>query len=409
MFSRRFVMLSAVAAVAVMSGAPVGAQAQDVKIGAVLSVTGGLAPFAPAITAAARLAVDEINAAGGVLGGRRIALVEADDQTNPQVAQTVATRLVQVENVAALVGPLTSSNVLAVAQAVTIPAGVPLVSPSATSPAISPLDDKDTVFRTVTPDGLQGRVLARTTRERGVTRVAAMVVNNDYGRGLQANFVAAFQELGGTITSATNFEENRASYRAELATAAGSGNPEALLLIGYPASGGNTILRQALENGFFNRFIMTDGMRDGSVIQTIGPQNLANSFGTSGGSAAPAETLKKYQDAYRAKNASLDPMGAFAPQMYDAVMTVALAIQKAGSTDRAAIARALREVANGPGEVVGPGDFAKARDAIAAGRKVNYDGASGPIEYDAAGDAAGAIDIWSVKGGAITVDATVLR
>jgi branched-chain amino acid transport system substrate-binding protein len=409
MFSRRFVMMSAVAAVAVMSGAPIQAQAQDVKIGVVLSVTGGLAPFVPPIRAAAQLAAEQINAAGGVLGGRRIALVEVDDQTNPQAGVTAATRLVQVENVSAMVGPLASGVTIPVAQTVTIPAGVPLISPSATAPAISTLDDKDTVFRTVTPDGLQGRVLARTTRERGVTRVAALVVNNDYGRGLQTNFVAAFQEMGGTITSAANFEENRASYRAELATAAQTGNPEALLLIGYPASGGNTILRQALENGFFNRFIMTDGMRDGSVIQTIGAQNLANSFGTSGGSAAPADTIAKYAEAFKAKNPSLDPMGAFSPQMYDAVMTVALAIQKAGSTDRAAIARAIREVANGPGEVVGPGEFAKARDAIAAGRKINYDGASGPIEFNAAGDAAGAIDVWSVKGGAITVDATVQR
>ncbi|HZH27550.1 MAG TPA: ABC transporter substrate-binding protein [Azospirillaceae bacterium] len=409
LFNRRSILAAAAAATLVAGAAAPKAQAQDIPVGLLLSATGGLAPFTPAIRAAAVLAVNQVNEAGGVLNGRKLRLVEADDQTNPQAGVAAANRLVQVDNVVALLGPLGSGVTIPVAQTATIPNGVMLVTPSATAPAISQLTDNDLVFRTVVPDDLQGRVSARVAREQGLSRVAVMAVNNDYGRGLQAAFVQAFQQAGGTITSQSTWEENRASYRSEIAAAAGQGQPEALFLVGYPASGGTTILRQSLENGFFNRFVLTDGMRDPSVVQAVGGQNLARSFGTAGGSAAAPERMENYAAAYRRVTPNADPSGSFAPQMYDAAMTIALAIQKAGSTDRAAIAKAMREVANGPGEVVGPGEFAKAKEHLAGGRKINYEGASGPIDFDPAGDAAGAIDVWVVKDNQITVQNTFAR
>jgi len=406
----RRALFAAAAAVALALGAgPAAAQGEPVRIGMVLSATGGLAPFVPPIRAAAELAARQINEAGGVLGGRMIELVEADDQTNPQAGVAAATRLVQVDGVVAMVGPMGSGITIPVAQTVTIPAGVAVVSPSATSPAISGLSDNDTVFRTAVPDGLQGRVLARVVRERGIERVAIMAVNNDYGRGLQNTFAEAFAAAGGTVSSAQNFEENRASYRSELSNSASQGNPQALLVIGYPASGGNTILRQALENGFFDRFVMTDGMRDPSVIETVGADNLSTSVGTSGGSAAEPAQLEAYTQAYRAANPNLDPTAAFSPQMYDAVMAIALAIEKAGSADRAAVARNLRAVSNAPGTAVGPGEFARAKQLLAAGTEIDYQGASGPLEFNEAGDAAGAIDVWAVQGGRIATLETVSR
>jgi branched-chain amino acid transport system substrate-binding protein len=410
MTTRRALFAAAAAAALALGAGPASAQqGQPVRIGMVLSATGGLAPFVPPIRAAAQLAAQQINAAGGVLNGRMIELVEADDQTNPQAGVAAATRLVQVDGVVAMVGPMGSGITIPVAQTVTIPAGVTVVSPSATSPAISGLSDNDTVFRTAVPDGLQGRVLARVVRERGIERVAVMAVNNDYGRGLQNTFTEAFTAAGGTVTSAQNFEENRASYRSELSNAASQGSPQALMVVGYPASGGNTILRQALENGFFDRFVMTDGMRDPSVVETVGAQNLGTSVGTSGGSAAAPAQLEAYVNAYRAANPNLDPTAAFSPQMYDAVIAIALAIQKAGSADRAAIARNLRDVSNGPGTAVGPGEFARAKELLAAGTDIDYQGASGPLEFNEAGDAAGAIDVWAVQGGRIATLETVAR
>ncbi|WP_135465895.1 ABC transporter substrate-binding protein [Crenalkalicoccus roseus] len=386
---------------------PGRAQGEAVRIGAILSASGGLAAFVPPIRAGIALALEEINAAGGVLNGRRLQLVEADDQTNPQVGVTVATRLVQADNVAAIIGPMASGITIAVANAVTIPAGVPIISPSATAPAISALQDNDTVFRTAVPDGLQGQVLGRVTRERGIERVAVMAINNDYGRGLSAAFAEAFRGHGGTVTATQNFEENRPSYRAELQTLAGRGSPQALMLVGYPASGGNTILRNSIENGFFNRFVLTDGMRDQSVVEAVGARALQGSFGTAPGTAAAPEQRRKYEEAFRRANPNLDPGAAFVAQAYDAAYVIALAIQRAGAPDRAAIRGALREVANAPGEVVGPGEFARARDLLAQGQAVNYEGASGPIEFNQQGDAQGRIEVWEVQDGRITVVANL--
>ena len=95
-----------------------------------------------------------------------------------------------------------------------------MISPSATNPSISDLQDSDYVFRTAVPDSLQGQVLAREVRRRNLSRVAALAVNNAYGTGLLEVFRAQFQAAGGTLTHAATFEENRPAYRGELATAA---------------------------------------------------------------------------------------------------------------------------------------------------------------------------------------------
>jgi branched-chain amino acid transport system substrate-binding protein len=398
---------AALAAPAVLASAPAAAQGAPIRIGAILSASGGLANFVPPIRAGINLAIAEINAAGGVLAGQPLALVEADDQTNPQVGVQVATRLVQAENVPVIIGPMGSGILIATANAVTIPAGVPIISPSATAPAISTLADNDTVFRTAVPDGLQGAVLGRITKARGVDRVAVMALNNDYGRGLAGAFQAAFERHGGTVTASQNFEADRPSYRAELQTLAGRGNPQALLVIGYPGSGGITILRNAVENAFFSRFILPDGMRDQAVVQAVGAAQMANTFGTAPGSAASPERRAAYVEAFRRANPTLDPAGAFVAQAYDAAYVAALAIQKAGRADRAAIRTALRQVANPPGEVVGPGEWAKAKAALTAGREVDYEGASGPVNFNEAGDAEGKIEVWAVQDGRIATVETV--
>jgi branched-chain amino acid transport system substrate-binding protein len=369
-------------------------QTGEVKLGVLLGFTGGLAPFSPVLRDSVRLVAATVNANGGILNNQRLALVEADDQTNPQVAVDAANRLVNVENVAALIGPLASGQVLAVANSVSIPRRVVLISPSATAPGISALNDDDYVFRTAVPDGLQGLVLAREAIRRNQRRVAVLAVNNAYGQGLMNAFRESFTAAGGTVAHAATFEENRPSYRTELATAAGT-QANALLAIGYPQSGGTTLLKQALENAFFNAFILTDGLRDVSVAREIGAANFANSWGTMPASGADGALQQSFYESFR-RTSQLDPTGAFAAEIHDAMMIVALAIQSAGSADRAQIRDHMRRVANAaPGaEAIGPGEWAKARTALAAGRRVNYDGASGPCDFDEKGDVQGRIGIW---------------
>ena len=144
------------------------------------------------------LAIQHINDAGGVLG-QPVTFVLADPTFDPTNAVKEARRLIEVEGVHAIVGPSSSANALAVAEQVAGPAGIPLISPSATSPLLTTADDRDFFFRTALSDVAQGPVLARLTRERGFDNVGVIYRDDAWGRGLHEAFVAAWD---GTIASA---------------------------------------------------------------------------------------------------------------------------------------------------------------------------------------------------------------
>lgn len=386
----------AAAITALMAAQPVTGWADDVKVGALMGITGPLANFIPPIMNAAKLAEADVNAGGGILGGNNFVLVVADGQAAPQPSVDAASKLVNLENVAAVMGGLSSGATIAAANAVTIPNKILQVSPTATSPAMTALEDDDYVYRIVPSDNYQGEVLANIVMDEGLEKVAVAYVNNDYGVGIANTFKAAFEAKGGTITAFEKHEDKKNSYRGELATLASSG-ADALVVIAYAAGSGAKIVKQSLENGFFDRFIGTDGLRDDILIEQVGADALATSFFSSptskGDNPASGELRKRFDETYG--EGSDKP---FVDQTYDATMLIALAIEKAGSTDREAIKMALREVANAPGEIVGPGEWAKAVKLIADGKDINYEGASGSHEFDENGDVAGAIGKFIVDG-----------
>lgn len=373
----------------------VTAQAQDVKIGLLFDVTGPIANFIPPMQDAAKLAIDEINAGGGILKGKLVG-VYGDTTGNAQGAVDAASKLVNVENVAAIVGPLMSGTTMPAASSVLIPAGILEISPTATTPELSGLKDNDFVFRIVPSDAYQGLTLAKLTLDQGVKKVALTYANNDYAAPLAAAFKAAYVKGGGVITSEIKHEEKQPTYTSELA-ALHKGNPEALVIIAYAGDSGVTIVKEALENGLFDRFIGTDGLRDNLLIKEIGEDKLKTSFFTSPSSpkSEMADRFEKlYSDAYKTTKDKI-----FIGQVYDTIFLTALAIEKAGSTDRKKIRNALREVANAPGEPVGPGEWKKAKALIDEGKDVDYVGATGSAEFDPAGDVAGVIGHFVVENG----------
>ncbi len=384
-----------VAGVALALGLGGSALAQDVKIGALNGFTGGLAAYSPPIFNGEKLAVIHVNEQGGILGGRKLVIISGDTQSIPQGAVDAAQKLVNVDGVVGITGALASSATLAVAQSVTVPGGVPQISPASTSPEITKLKDNDFLFRTTVSDAYQGVVLANVVQARGIKKVSMSYINNDYGKGLAAAFRDAYTESGGVIVGDAAHEENKASYRAELATLA-KGDPEGLVLIAYPDSGGKLIMRQSLENDFFNLFIMTDGMRQSAVVEDIGADVLKGSFGT--GAESPGETsaANKFEAAFTKEYGSTKELF-YIREAYDSAMLMALAIEKAGSTDGTKVRDALRQVCCPPGEVIEPGDWAKAVKLIAAGKDIDYVGAAGAQNFDEAGDVEGTIGHWEVQ------------
>ncbi len=202
-------ILAGAAAASIAGAVPAQAADDEVKIGLLFDVTGPVANFVPPMLDAAKLAVDQVNAQGGILGGKKLVTVVADTQGSPQVAVDAANKLVNAEKVATVIGALLSGTTLASAQSVIVPAGVVQISPTATTPVLSSLKDNDWVFRVVPSDSYQGPVLAKMLMDKGITSVALTYANNDYAVGIAETFRAAYKKLGGTITADIRHEEKK--------------------------------------------------------------------------------------------------------------------------------------------------------------------------------------------------------
>jgi branched-chain amino acid transport system substrate-binding protein len=391
-----------VAAIAALAMAGVSAaSAQDqLRIGALMPLTGGLQAYGETSLNGVRLAIEEANAAGGVLGSE-VELIVGDTQTMPQPAVDAAQRMISVAGVHAIVGALSSGNTIPVAQSITSENRIPQISNASTAPAITTLDDDDFLFRTTPSDAFQGVALSQIVNEQGVGSVAILYVNNDYGQGLADAFEAAFTGNGGEVTGSSAFEPDQASYRGELSNLAGTG-AEALVLIAYPDDGGITIMRQSLEEGFFESFILTDGMKSERVVEQLGAENLEGFYGSSPRSVE-SEAADRFTELYEERFGELPPQP-FIDGAYDAAMILMLAAEKAGSTDGTAIRDAIREVSNAPGEEILPGDFARAKELIAAGEDINYQGAAGEHEFDEYGDVSGTFEHWVIRDGRLVTE-----
>ena len=377
--------ISIAAAIAALATAP--AFGADVKIGSSAGMTGPTAELVAPVIAGRNLAAAQVNEQGGLFGGDTYRLVPGDSQCDPKAAVDAAAKLVNVEQVVAIIGPTCSGATNGMSQSVTIPAGVAVLSDTATAPSISELEDNDLVFRVAPSDAYQGRTLAQFAWDAGYRKLAVTYANDDYNAGLAGVFVASFEEMGGTIAGNQLHEPDRASYRSELSTLA-SGGAEGLALFAYYGGSGIKILRNSLENGLFGKFLGADGMIDNSVIEQLGADTLRGNIMLSQPAAdTEGESYKAFAAAFAA--AGHDPAAPYVAYGYDIAFLMALAVEKAGSADRSKIPAALREVANAPGMVIRPGEWMKAKEAIAAGQDVNYEGASGAIEFDDNGDVAG--------------------
>lgn len=381
---------SVVALAAVAYAGP--ALAQDLKIGALMPMTGDLSAYGEADLSGIQLAAEEINAAGG-----NVEVVVADTQTNPQAGVDAAQKLVNVEGVNAIVGALSSGVTIPVATSITSREGVLQITSASTSPTITTLKDNDFLFRTVPSDAFQGIALAKLVKEKGVSDVSIIYVNNAYGQGLADAFAEAYKGMDGKVTESVPFEAGQASYRGELQRLK-DGDAEALVVVAYPENG-TVILKQSLEGGYFDKFIFTDGMKAPEIVEQIGADYVNGSYG-SVPQSPESEGLTRFQDAYKAKHGEIPPLP-YIDTAYDATILIALAAVKAGSNDRTAIRDALRDVASGPGEKVGPGDYAKAVELLKAGKDINYEGAAGSQDFDENGDVPGTIGMWSFEDGKI--------
>lgn len=395
MKSTLWLALAAGVAAAAIAGP---AKAEDVKFGFLGGITGPIESLVPPIIDGAKLAFTHVNEQGGLLDGKTAAMVLGDTTcADATKAADAADRVVNTENVVAIVGALCSGATISAANNAAIPGGVAMISPASTSPAITTLDDKDLLFRTAVSDAYQGEVLSRLMMANGTKNIALTYVNNDYGKGLADSIANAFPKVGGTVAANVAHEDGKADYRPELGQLAGSGATD-LVVIGYADGSGGAILRQALETGDFERFYSADGMVSDKIAAELGAQLEGKMMLTKPGTPEipGAASFKQL-----AEKAGIKADGVFVPNAYDAAFILALATEKAGSADRAAIAKAIREVASAPGETILPGEWAKAKELIKAGTDINYEGATGTNDFDAAGDVLTVFLATAIEGGKV--------
>jgi len=366
--------------------------AEDIKVGIILGFTGPIESLTPNMASGAELAMSEASSSGNLLGGATLVPMRADSTCiDAAAASSAAERLITADGVVAIMGADCSGVTTAIANNVAVPNGVVMVSPSATSPALSSIDDKGFFFRTAPSDARQGQVLADVLKSRGIDEVAVTYTNNDYGKGLSDSFSSAFKAAGGKISIVAAHEDGKADYSAEVGALSASGSRH-LAVFGYVDQGGKGIIQAAVDADAFTSFIMADGMVGDSLIEAIGSA-LDGSIATLPGGASGAEAFAKHASA-----AGIAADGPFVPESYDAAALILLAMQAAGSADRAAIQSKMMMVANAPGKKVGPGELAKALKIIEAGGDVDYQGATN-VEFNEVGEVFGSYKELEIGGG----------
>jgi branched-chain amino acid transport system substrate-binding protein len=305
--------------------------ANDIPLGMYGALTGGEASFGQATLQGVKLAVEEINNSGGILG-RKIRLIAEDDQGKGEEASSVVTKLITSDNVVAIIGENSSSQSLAAAP-ICQSNGVPMISPSSTNPSVTKKGDY--IFRVCFTDPYQGKALASFVRTNLSATTAAILRDNksDYSVGLANVFREEFTKRGGTIVAEQSYSGGDADFRPQL-TAIKSKSPQVVFVPGFYTEAGQ-IAVQSRDLGITVPLVGGDGWDSPTVI-AIGGKSIEGCYYSDHyfhDEPRPAvqrfvAEIKKRYNAAPAANAALG---------YDAVYIFANAAKRAGSLDRKAI------------------------------------------------------------------------
>jgi branched-chain amino acid transport system substrate-binding protein len=350
--------------------------AGTIKIGAIFPITGPLATFGTSCANGAKMAIEEVNLRGGVLGSKIELLIE-DDQYKPEEAANAAKKLIERDKVVALIAEVTSSVTLVVAP-IAQQSKIVLLTPTATNPKVTQVGDY--IFRACFIDDFQGEVMANFVYKNLKLKTAAILtaVTSDYSKGLAQFFKQKYTALGGKIVAEESYSEGDSDFRAQL-TKIKAAKPEFVYVPGYYADVG-PILLQARELGITVPFGGGDGWDSPVLLQTAGKAAegcfFSNHYSPDSRELVVQTFVKNYQKKY---GTTPDALAALA---YDAAKLLVDAINRAGSTDSS-----------------------KIRDALAATK--GFRGVTGVITFDANRNPVKSAVIIEIKGGKQVYRATV--
>lgn len=387
-------LLLASAAVALCAG---GASAEDVKLGVLFGFTGPIESLTGHMKNAAEAAIKEVNDSGK----SKFAFSDVTGDTTctgSDVAVAAAEKMVTSDGVKGIIGGDCSGVTGAILQKVARPNGIVMISPSATSPALSTAEDDGLFFRTAPSDAREGEVAADILQEHGVKSIAMTYSNSDYGKGLAEAIAASFEKLGGKVTIDIPHDDAKSDFSAEVASLAAAGG-DILVVAGYVDQGGKGIIRAALDTGAFSTFELPGGMVSTSLTDNFG-KSIDGSYGQVPESDSPGAAILKEMGA---KNSpAYEATSPYTMESYDAAALIMLAMNAAGSSDPKVYKDKIMEIANGPADGSGtkilPGELGKALELIAAGKPIDYDGASG-VTLIGPGESAGRYKEFKIEDG----------
>ena len=345
-----------------------------IKVGVYGDLTGQTSSFGQSTKNGIELAVEEINAAGGV-GGKKIQLVIEDDQGRPEQAKTVVQKLISQDKVQAVLGEVASTNSLAAAP-VAQEAKIPMISPSSTNPKVTEVGDY--ISRVCFIDPFQGSVMAKFASNTLKAKTAAILgdVNSDYSKGLTQFFEEEFTKLGGKVLAKEAYTQTDPDFKGQL-TKIRNLKPDVIYIPGYYGQVG-IIAKQARELDMNMPLLGGDGW-DSPEIWKLGGAALKNTYISNHYSAEnPAPEIQNFVKAYKAKfNVEPDSLAALA---YDAAKVLADAIKRAGGTYAAKLKDAINSTKDFAG-VTGKITLDAGRNAVKPAVVLELDPAAGKLKY----------------------------
>lgn len=347
-FTKVASVLTGVALLAVLGagcGSTTKSNTNEIKIGANFELTGGVAQYGQSAANGIKLAFQEANAQGGVLG-KKLVLVTADNKSEPSESANAITKLITQDKVVAVLGPAASSNVLATVQ-VAEDNKIPLLTPTGTNPKITFENSKvrKYVFRSCFIDPFQGTVMANFATRSMKAKTAAIYVDSssDYSKGLAKIFEQSFVKNGGKIVAQEAFLQKDQDYKATL-TKIKATNPDVIYIPAYYEEV-SKIIKQARELGITVPLLGTDGWDSPKLAEIAGAKALNNTFFSNHYSAQDKDPrVQKFVAAYK-KQYNQEP-DALAVLGYDGALMMIDAIKRANSADPAKIRDALEKTAN---------------------------------------------------------------
>jgi branched-chain amino acid transport system substrate-binding protein len=375
------------------------------EIGTVLPETGDLAVLGPPMISAVRMAVEDINAAGGVLG-EPLLLTEADSGTNEDIANTAVDGHLAA-GVDAIIGAASSRISLAVIDKIT-GSQTMQCSPSNTGTTFTTYDDNGGYYiRTAPPDTLQGQALGDLITADGYSEVAIIALNDAYGQGFADTLVAQLEANGATVVANVAYDPNGTVFDADVQQLADAA-PEAVALIAFPDTG-SLVLQAMIEQGVGPadlQIYLTDGLQSTDLASIVNPADPAVLEGVKGTapSYVPPGGAAWFPEAFAAYSPGVDTI--FAAYAYDCPVIFALAAETAASDDPTVW---INEVVGVTKNGEKCDNYADCLALIQAGTDIDYDGASGALNFVDAGEpGAGFYDVWHFDdAGAVIVDETV--